>query len=115
MKKVKLSISFNSPVAVYRYFKLRPNVGGGGTLNASNYSQLVQYQLTTCPAFSADYEVAGMFRLEPGSYVIVPCTYQPGAEKKFLLRVFTETETDARCDGGGGGLGVGYPHIPMGG
>ena len=38
-------------------------------------------------------EVASMHDLEPGSYLVVPCTWKPDVEIKFLLRIFTETET----------------------
>uniref|UniRef100_A0A0N5AK25 Calpain catalytic domain-containing protein n=1 Tax=Syphacia muris TaxID=451379 RepID=A0A0N5AK25_9BILA len=34
-------------------------------------------------------EVTGRFRLHPGSYVIIPSTYDPGERGEFMLRIFT--------------------------
>ena len=35
-------------------------------------------------------EVTGRFKLSPGTYIIVPSTYQPDCEGEFLLRAFKE-------------------------
>ncbi|KAH9519603.1 hypothetical protein Btru_003121 [Bulinus truncatus] len=47
----------------------------------------------TC--FSYDREVTKRFTLKPGTYVIIPCTYNPDEEAEFILRVFTEAEADS--------------------
>ena len=35
-------------------------------------------------------EAVKRFSLSPGHYIIMPCTYKPHKEAKFLLRIFTE-------------------------
>nr|XP_026484142.1 calpain-A-like [Vanessa tameamea] len=40
--------------------------------------------------FNHEREVSQRYKLEPGSYVIVPSTYSPNLEAEFLLRVFSE-------------------------
>ncbi|MFH4982975.1 hypothetical protein AB6A40_009684 [Gnathostoma spinigerum] len=40
-------------------------------------------------------EVTGRFRLEPGSYVIVPSTFDCGEEGEFMLRIFTNGSIDS--------------------
>ncbi|EJW75536.1 hypothetical protein WUBG_13557 [Wuchereria bancrofti] len=34
-------------------------------------------------------EVTGRFRLQPGSYIIVPSTFEPGREGEYMLRMYT--------------------------
>lgn len=38
-------------------------------------------------------EVMKFFRLEPGEYLIVPCTKNPGETASFVLSVFSKHET----------------------
>jgi len=38
-------------------------------------------------------EVASIHDLESGNYLVIPCTWKPEIEIKFLLRIFTEHET----------------------
>ncbi|XP_078351287.1 calpain-9-like isoform X1 [Oculina patagonica] len=42
------------------------------------------------PVFINSREVTGRFLLDPGSYLIIPTTFEPGHQGEFLLRIFSE-------------------------
>jgi len=69
--------------------QLRQNAGDG-TVNAGNYGQRVRKQLAG--RIGGGTETACFYELQPGSYLVIPCTSQSGVEMKFLLRIFTDVE-----------------------
>ena len=38
------------------------------------------------------FEITERFKLKPGSYVVIPCTFDPSKEGDFMLRVFSEKQ-----------------------
>ena len=48
------------------------------------------YSTGTSGAFTNAREVQARFDVDPGRYIIIPCTFKPGEEGDFLLRIFTE-------------------------
>ena len=48
------------------------------------------YSTGTSGSFTNAREVQKRFDLEPGRYIVLPCTFKPGEEGDFLLRIFTE-------------------------
>jgi len=59
--------------------------------------EFFKYTLSTCrsKSFINMREVTARFRLKPGTYLIVPSTYEPGFEGQFLLRTFTEKPNES--------------------
>ncbi|TKR94293.1 hypothetical protein L596_008592 [Steinernema carpocapsae] len=47
------------------------------------------------PAFINLREVTGRFRLRPGSYVIVPSTYEPNQDGEYMLRLYSNSRVDS--------------------
>jgi len=72
-------------------FQLRQHFPDG-KVTAGNYGQRVLKHLRTI-TFTDATEVAAHYDLVSGHYLVIPCTYTPGVEMKFLLRIFAETDS----------------------
>lgn len=45
------------------------------------------------PVYTNSREVSGRFKLAPGTYIIIPTTFEPNHEGDFLLRIYAEKMT----------------------
>ncbi|ODM97216.1 Calpain-B [Orchesella cincta] len=57
------------------------------------------------PTFINLREVCSRFSLNPGTYVIVPSTFEPNEEGEFIIRVFTESRVEMKENDGDVGMG----------
>lgn len=87
----------------YAIYRLKDDVNGTLDLRFFKYNASV----AKSPSFINMREICGRHKLPPGSYCIVPSTFEPNQEADFLLRVFSEKE-----QGAAGWVGVkGYPGV----
>jgi len=50
----------------------------------------------SAPPFTNLREVTVYYDVTPGNYIIIPTTFEPDKEGKFLLRIYTETQTQSQ-------------------
>jgi len=64
------------------------------TISEPLETEFFKYNLSTgrSKAFLNTREVTKRFNLPPGTYVIIPSTFEPGRQGSFLLRTFTEKQ-----------------------
>ena len=79
-------LHFSSFISLSHYFQVPDDGSDVLTKQWVDY----HYSTGTSGAFTNAREVQTRFDLEPGRYIIIPCTFKPGEEGDFLLRIFTE-------------------------
>ena len=70
-------------------FQLRP--GQPRLLDGTNYDKYALRIAARPSTYVNLREVCNRYVLDPGTYVIIPCTFVPHKESEFLLRVYSET------------------------
>lgn len=58
-----------------------------------NLSRMLNKPCASTHCHAYEREVVLHRQLEPGHYLVIPSTYQPGAEARFLIRVFSSSST----------------------
>ena len=65
----------------------------GSTVLTKQYVDY-NYSTGTSGSFTNAREVMKRFDLDPGRYIVVPCSFKPGEEGDYLLRIFTESYSE---------------------
>lgn len=65
--------------------------GFSGKFSSKFFNDRIPIAKTT--KFKYSREVIRFFRLEPGEYLIVPCTFNPGETGSFVLSIFSKHKT----------------------
>lgn len=88
-----LALWFVPPIASITY-QLSDRHRGSGLLGKSFF--LANQTVARSPTFTNLREVCGRHKLEPGEYVIIPSTFEPNQEAKFILRMFSERSYESK-------------------
>lgn len=97
VNKVKIAINFD----IYRLRTEFPV-----HLNQKNYHQIAIRQKREADIYQYYREVTCHYNVAPGIYVIIPSTFEPYQEAKFLLRIYTKSKVTS-------GVVDKNPTIPM--
>jgi len=75
-----------------------PDLAAEATAGRRLGEDFFKYNLSTArsKSFINMREVTARFKLLPGTYLIVPSTYEPGFEGEFLIRTFTENPNSSQ-------------------
>ncbi|XP_046375985.1 calpain-B-like isoform X5 [Haliotis rufescens] len=82
----------------YVIYKIESPDSGPLDVNFFKYNASV----AKSPTFINMREICGRHKLPPGTYAIIPSTFEPGEEGSFLLRIFTEKANE-----------TGFPHCEL--
>ncbi|CAH8434695.1 unnamed protein product [Schistosoma margrebowiei] len=72
----------------YSVFRMPPSAPNNRLLDRRFF--MTNSSVARSPVFINMREVCGRHKLKPGHYVIIPCTFNPNEEAKFMLRIFSE-------------------------
>lgn len=67
----------------------------GSTVLTQNYVDY-NHSVGNSGAFTNAREVHARFDFEPGTYILIPCTYKPEQDGEFLIRIFTEKSSQKK-------------------
>ncbi|KAL3874803.1 hypothetical protein ACJMK2_037772 [Sinanodonta woodiana] len=76
----------------YVIYKLKDDGSNDGPLDMKFFK--FNASVAKSPSFINLREVCGRHKLPPGTYVVVPSTFEPQQEAQFLIRIFTEKKSE---------------------
>lgn len=80
----------------FKLWKVKENSNLDQTKSLSKFTEEQLCLIDSSGIYSNVREVTKRFRVDPGDYVIIPCTYEADHNCEFMLRIFTEQLIGAR-------------------